>query len=198
MEESWRFGDQVRAVLSEVPGLLLPDPDPADVRLAQASVHADLTLATDYVASLAVTGVSVALRVRGFHLLRRYGREVVLRDSNPTGHPTEAEKVLADSRAASLYLYAFSDPTGQRFIQWVLLDLVRLRLAWGDPDRRTRLGAQRVLFGGSSAGLAFPLDELQRAQVVLRSLTVCPAYHSLTEAIHYLETNARLCVPDPQ
>ena len=74
-------GDQVRVVGG--PGLLQPDPDPADVRLAQASVHADLTLATDYVASLAVTGVSVALRVRGFHLLRRYGREVVLRDSNP-------------------------------------------------------------------------------------------------------------------
>jgi hypothetical protein len=189
LDRSWTWEQCVRDVLAEVPGLLVRTGEGSRPRivLERADPASDLLLATDYTASVTTEAARIALRVRSVMFLLYYGREFVLRGSLNT--VSEATKILTDDRTAQYYLYAFADPEGRRFLQWLLLDLDRLRRCWSDPDRRARLGARQITFAPGHHGLAFDIDRLKEAHVVLRALLVTPTYYNLEQAQANLRGN---------
>lgn len=191
LQWSWRFGEQVGGVLSEVPEIAaMAGPGTVRALLQQASQEQDLHLATDYTRLIVLPALCVSVRIRRFNQLRAYGREVVLRDSTPGGGRTEAAKILNDEHAADVMLYAFLNRNETRFLHWVLLDLNRLRAVWADPDRRARLGALSVNLSPGSRGLALGVETLRTARVVIRALLAEPTFYSLADAEAFLAGNS--------
>lgn len=181
LEWSWRFRGEVLAVLTEHPSLLAGSSlAEAALALDHASLQDDLERATDYTCRLVLPAVTWALRVRRHHALRPFGDHIVLRMAKG---PCDGEpgKILTRHDAAQRYLYAWASEDESRFVQWVVLDLVRLRCVWADPDRRATLAARPVALEGKSIGLALPIAELIRADVVLRALLARPSFGSTSE-----------------
>ncbi|MCB0918807.1 MAG: hypothetical protein KDC39_09605 [Actinobacteria bacterium] len=163
---SWRWGSELRKVLACAPELM---PCAAtDAALTRATAQQDGGQAIDYVARMQSAGVTVAVRVRSYRLLARYGGEFVLRDTATT-RTTEAAKILTQASSADVYVYAFADPSDTHWVQWVLLDLTRLRRCWADGDRRHLLQVRRVPLAPGEHGMCFPLQPLIDLQVVLRA-----------------------------
>lgn len=167
LEESWAHRDLVADVLARHQAqwshLVVPTP----IRLEQASREADVKLATDYQCISPGFILPVAFRERSFEYLGRFGREFVLRASAPEPHRTEAEKILTDPDTARLYLYAFLDPTGTQFTQYLLVDLVRLRQVWAQPGADALLGAKEVRFRDGELGFALSVDRLANNSCLL-------------------------------
>ncbi len=147
---SWAYDDLINDVLQlhrvDVQHLL----QPPRISITRAPHHDDVRKATDYLGTLGRSGLRLAVRVRSFGHLGRYGGEFVMRDNAPDGTPTEADKILTDPTSANLYLYAFTDIVGNRFAQYLLVDLIRLRAVWADdaplrrpPDFSIRQNARR-------------------------------------------------------
>lgn len=162
---SWAYDHLISQVLEAHRGDIEHLLETPRVTLDRASHLDDTRKATDYVGGLQQSGLRLAVRVRAFEYLGRYGHEFVLRDNAPAGLATEADKILTDPTSANLYLYAFTDIVGERFAQYVLVDLVRLRAVW-TADRR-RLGAQRITFSPAESGLVIGVDQLRAAGCVI-------------------------------
>jgi hypothetical protein len=182
---SWRFRGALAKVLAECLEVVTIDPTTSNLLLEEASREQDLMLATDYTALLEMPEAKVALRVRKFDLLRRFGGEVVLR------YPSEARKILTNHRSADLYVYAFADPSDCGFAQWLLPGLHRLRSVWADSDRRASLLQPQVVdFAPNSRGMVFQVANLQRAHVIMRALLIAPAFDSTTQVKAFLTSNS--------
>ena len=165
LEASWRYTDLVDEVLSRHGIDLAPLCGPHTFTVGRASPFQDLLQATDYQASPVCRDLGVAVRVRSFRHLRRYGREFVLRDTAPEGIATEAEKILTNPDTADIYLYAFTDPTGTKFAQYLLVDLHQLRKVWVErPHIRDR--ATNVVFPDGK-GLSIQLDVLLESDCII-------------------------------
>ena len=162
---SWAYDHLISQVLEAHRGDIEHLLQPPRVTLDRASHLDDTRKATDYVGGLQQSGLRLAVRVRAFEYLGRYGHEFVLRDNAPAGLATEADKILRDPTSANLYLYAFTVIVGERFAQYLLVDLVRLRAVWASD--RTRLGAQRITFSPTESGLVLGVDQLRAADCVI-------------------------------
>ncbi len=158
LSASWHYTDLVNEVLDLHRADLAKLCGPHSFDVQQASVFDDLRRATDYRAIPRCQDLDVAVRVRSFKHLQRFGREFVLRDHAPAGFPTEADKILSDLTTASVYLYAFADATGQNFAQYALVDLPHLRDLWA-TDEQFRSHSSPVSFPDGK-GLTIPLDTL--------------------------------------
>lgn len=175
-EASWAHHDLVEDVLARHHRQWAHLVVPAPIHLEQASRDADVKLATDYQCISPGFILPIAFRERSFEYLGRYGQEFVLRASAPEPHMTEAHKILTDPDTARLYLYAFLDPTGSHFAQYLLVDLVRLRQVWAQPDAATILGGKEVRFRDGELGFALSVTGLANNSCLL-------AAHLATRAV---------------
>ena len=158
-----------------------------NITLQQGTFYEDTRLATDYRGSMLPDDLRLAVRVRSFSHLHRFGNEFVLRDTAPFGVPTEADKVLTDPRTAQIYLYAFTDLTGARFAQYILVDLPALRRTWQGPERDL-LRPQEIRFPDGGRALSLPVDALQESGGVIAARLAERTFDRQREARAALET----------
>jgi hypothetical protein len=68
----------------------------------------------------------IAVRVRRYGYLERYGNDITIRSSLPSGAETEWDKILRG--LGDVFLYAFASPQDDgTFAKWTVLDLGRFR-----------------------------------------------------------------------
>ena len=186
LSASWHYTDLVNEVLDLHRDDLTHLCGPHSVDVEQATVFDDRRLATDYRAAPRFHDLGVAVRVRSFSHLHRFGQEFVLRDTAPAGFPTEADKILTNSETASVYIYAFADATGTKFAQYAVIDLPRLRNIWAS-DEYFRSQASPVFFPDGK-GLAFAVTDLMEAGCVIAADLAIWNFPRQREARATLET----------
>lgn len=145
---------------------VLRSASPYMVTVEIATDDDDQRHATDYV--LRVSSGAVACRVRD--AARCPWRDLTLRSGRDSGATTELGKILKGW--ADWYLYAWAD--GDRFIDWVLVDLGAFRCHWSALQAS---GTTRYAGGGTSF-LAIPVAALESVPglVVARAAAhECPA-----------------------
>lgn len=74
------------------------------IDLQQAALADDLERATDCFAAYSLPAARLALRVRSYEYVQRFGHEIVLRAGTRSGAPSEAEKALTNRGSAQCYV----------------------------------------------------------------------------------------------
>lgn len=84
----------------------------------------DATRNTDLIV-LKLEPMRIACRIRKYKYLKRYGNEITIRSSVPSGNKTELEKIKEGF--GDWFFYGFADPTETCLCQWLIGDLNVLR-----------------------------------------------------------------------
>ncbi len=194
---SWAYDDLIAEVLNthrlDLQHLL----SPPSVAVDRAPHLDDVQKATDYLGHIQQPGLRLAVRVRSFSHLGSYGHEFVLRANAPAGIPTEADKILTDPSSANVYLYAFTDIVGDRFAQYVLVDLVQLRTVWAAGKGQPVLQPRAVRFSATETGLVFDVRRLHAADCVIAASIVERTLTSQSQARAALQGIDSYAAMDP-